>query len=210
MKRSIALLILAVVLLSTVSLMGVGLLEALSGSKEPIASSGVAGWMAAIGTFVAVGAGFLVAHLQQEANRRLESEKKSRDDVRRLETIKAIFSQISRMASLIQDGMNQSTMFAVGPNPWLHLEDRMACIQSLPLFEIPSSKVIVEVLGTPRAIERLGAAMKVLYAQSEEEGPFEHPAGPDVESAISNLLRKCDIIIQICDEEIQSRNSSSK
>lgn len=140
-------------LIAFVGFLGNGLVVAIL--EKGVGSAEAAGWVQAIGTVLAIAGAFLVVDHQHRKERTLELERQRIADVRKLKAIKAVLVQVCHIAKTLHtmfEDVDHDSVYDFDPQ---FLADYKGIVRALPLFEIPSPQLAIQLTALPRAIEEV-------------------------------------------------------
>jgi hypothetical protein len=169
-----------------------------------------ASWIQALGSIGAIIGAFLVVDRQHRRERELEDDRQRLTDIRRLKSLKAVLTQICTISSGIHTDIvkgNAERLYHLDPQA---LMDYKAILQALPLFEIPSPQLAMQLTLMPRAIGEVASPMfKARNEANDEVIRYEFLLAFDIEERAKRLYNLAADANNYCVDELFSLNGYS-
>lgn len=147
----------------------------------------------------------MIATRQHNAERALEAERQRLTDIRKLRAVKAVLAQICTLSNALNKVIKTNDaeeLYHIDPQL---LADYKAVLQSLPLFEVPSGRMVLFINIIPRAIDEV--TMRLFGAHEQENDPvfrYEWLLAHDIEERVEKLCNVATIANSECFDEIES------
>lgn len=143
-----------VILIGTVALIALG---GVNWFRDFLGGS-ASGWAQAVGSVLAVAAAFKVGNAQVAAGRRLESERRAHDDIRRLETIRGLLSNAQGLCEAVAQCWNSERLVPVAGFKAEYVRDARKSIAAIDPFQSPAPLVVIYLAQIPRELQQLESA----------------------------------------------------
>lgn len=189
--------------IAVVGLLLFGFIAAVYG--EGIGSGAAASWLQAIGSILAIVAAFAISTRQHNAERALDMERQSLNDLRRLKAVKAILVQICTLARALHDAVENNDAEELYHFDPQFLANYKEVLQSLPLFEVPSAAMVIYMNTIPRAIDEV--TVRLFDARKQEDNDilrYEWLLAHDIEHRVRNLYNVATTANNSCFDEIEA------
>jgi hypothetical protein len=173
--------------------------------EPPIKSGDWPSWVQAVGSIAAIGVAIWVSHHQHEKGRALEIERKRLDDIRRVRAVKAVLVQICTLAEALYKAIETNDAEELYDFDPQFLVDYKTVLQSLPLFDVPSTQIVLYLNTVPRAIDEV--TVRLFEARKQENEPvfrYEWLLASDIEHRVKNLYNLATTANNYCFDEIES------
>lgn len=187
---------------SVVFLLCYGFISAVG--QKGIGSGEAASWLQAIGSILAIVAAFAISTRQHNAERALDVQRQRLNDIRRLKAAKAVLVQICTVTQGLHKAIKSNDAEQLYNFDPQFLADYKAVLQSLPLFEIPSSELVLYINTSSRAIDEVTARM--FEARKQDNHPvlrYEWLLAHDIEEKVENLHNLATTANNHCFERVK-------
>jgi hypothetical protein len=164
-------------------------------------------WIQAIGSIAAILAASAIATNQANQARDIENEQRIRNEIQKLEVIKALMIRSMTMSREVTQAFEsrKSEDFAV-ITPSM-MRDAHQTLLLLPIFEIPNALLSLDVLTVGRALECLSETWEAYAAQVEEMDTLDTPMVGPLQELAGELSQISEAAFNDCLKELRERRA---
>jgi hypothetical protein len=154
-------------------------------------SANAAAWVQAIGSVVAIAATAGVANYQASQARKLAEHQRIASEIQKLSLLVGLFARTHGLAKDVVTAINDPTAYNFSVIDPELMQDTADTMRSLPLFEIPSGLVALDVRACASHLEKLIDYWNQITSESRETGV------PPTAETIANLSVYCEEMMKV-------------
>lgn len=154
-------------------------------------SGTAASWVQAIGSVVAIAATAGVANYQASQARKLAEHQRLAAEIQKLSLLVGLFARTHGLAKDVVTAMNEPTEYNFSVIDLGLMQDTADTMRSLPLFEVPSGLVALDVRACASHLEKLIGYWDQIMTQNRQTGV---PPSPET---ITNLVGFCEEMMNV-------------
>ena len=154
-------------------------------------SANAAAWVQAIGSVVAIAATAGVANYQASQARKLAEHQRIASEIQKLSLLVGLFARTDGLAKDVVTAINDPTAYNFSVIDPELMQDTADTMRSLPLFEIPSGLVALDVRACASHLEKLIDYWNQITSESRETGV------PPTAETIANLSVYCEEMMKV-------------
>lgn len=167
-------------------------------------------WIQAVGSIVAILAASSIATRQANQARDVENEQRIRNEIQKLEVIKALMARsITMSGEVIQAFKSRKTEDFDVVTPSM-MRDAHQTLLLLPIFEIPNALLSLDVLTVGRALESLSDTWETYSDEVEKLQTLDTPISGPLQTLASELLQISEAAFNDCLNELRQRREHIK
>lgn len=164
-------------------------------------------WIQAIGSIAAILAASAIATRQANQARDVENEQRIRNEIQKLEIIKALMIRsitMSREVVQALESRKQEDFEVVTPSM---MRDAHQTLLLLPIFEIPNALLSLDVLTVGRALESLSETWEAYCNEVSEMQSLDTPMSGPLQGLAGELLQISEAAYNDCLKELRERRN---
>ena len=154
-------------------------------------SANAAAWVQAIGSVVAIAATAGVANYQASQARKLAEHQRIASEIQKLSLLVGLLARTHGLAKDVVTAINDPTAYNFSVIDPELMQDTADTMRSLPLFEIPSGLVALDVRACASHLEKLIDYWNQITSESRETGV------PPTAETIANLSVYCEEMMKV-------------
>ncbi|WP_426391932.1 hypothetical protein [Variovorax sp. R-27] len=163
----------------------------------------MASWVQAVGAIVAIVGAFLISDRQHRAAVQAQRESAAHSAVDRLSIVKTLLARAIAMVNLLQREYEEGRLYEVSAAELENLVDCKDALDKLPVFEIPSARVVLYLSSVPRGLSELHSAWTAASAFMRIHAPeLKVQSHEKLTAKLPEVLELIRLAGAACEEEI--------
>jgi hypothetical protein len=126
-----------------------------AGFENDMDRSAWAAWVQAVGSIGAIAGALFIGLQQQEHARALQVEARRHDELRKLDTVKAILVSVEVCCTDLAEKWDKAQFATLLQAEIVPVADCKMAVESIPLFDVPDGHLVILVSSMPRKLQYL-------------------------------------------------------
>jgi hypothetical protein len=162
-------------------------------------------WIQAVGSIAAILAASGIANKQASHARDIENEQRIRNEVQKLEVIKALMIRSMTMSREVIQALESRKLEDFSVVTPSMMRDAHQTLLLLPIFEIPNAMLSLDVLTVGRVLECLSETWEAYVAEVEKMEALDTPMVGPLHTLAGELSQISEAAFEDCLKELRQR-----